>query len=138
MVYSILSPSKISYIVSMCTQVECGNSKRYPHLTDWNTTPKNRFSNWHYYRFWAILDGTGSVETTQGTFTLEKGKVYYIPACSVISSTCEDKMTQLYVDFLPLSVFDSIDSMYNFSYVSDKFELIVHLMNELKKVYMLN
>lgn len=99
----------------------------------------SKFINWNYYRIWAIIDGSGQIETNFGNYTLKKGQLYYLPACSIYKTDVEDKMTQYYIDFLPDSTFTSMENGFKFKNVREKeFSLVVELMKKLESVYKKN
>lgn len=129
----------ISFNISICQQVTVGNPNRYPELFSWNTDLNSKFINWNYYRIWAIVDGSGTIETSFGNYTLKKGQLYYLPACSIYKTDVSDKMTQYYIDFLPDSTFTSMESSFEFKNIREKeFSLVVELMKKLESVYKKN
>ena len=70
---------------------------------NWNSKDNN-FANLHHHRLWLMIDGEAFVETKFGDITLEKGKAYFIPASSIISTNCPYSflcrgMTNIFLNF---------------------------------------
>ena len=59
---------------------------------DWNATEVFP----PFTRLYYIIDGSGEIETIQGTLTLQAGYLYLLPIGHFFSHRCEDHMQQLY------------------------------------------
>lgn len=113
-----------------------GDRQKHPEVSfEWHTNEQKRFINWHFHRFWIVKRGGAHVKTTFGEFDLLENKVYYIPACSILESNCSDFMEQFYVDFIPESIYLSINDFFDFRYESDEYELILLLMSKIRDHY---
>lgn len=136
---SVFTLSDISYLVSVCTEAKVGDKQKHPEVTfGWHTNEQKRFINWHFHRFWIVKKGGAHVKTTFGNFDLVENKVYYIPPCSILESNCPDYMEQFYIDFIPESIYLSINDFFDFGYESDEYDLILLLMSKIRDNYKKN
>lgn len=136
---SVFTLSDISYLVSVCTEAKVGDKQKHPEVTfGWHTNEQKRFINWHFHRFWIVKKGGAHVKTTFGNFDLVENKVYYIPPCSILESNCPDYMEQFYIDFIPESIYLSINDFFDFGYESDEYALILLLMSKIRDNYKKN
>lgn len=136
---SVFTLSDISYLVSVCTEAKVGDKQKHPEVSfGWHTNEQKRFINWHFHRFWIVKKGGAHVKTTFGNFDLVENKVYYIPPCSILESNCPDYMEQFYIDFIPESIYLSINDFFDFGYESDEYDLILLLMSKIRDNYKKN
>lgn len=136
---SVFTLSDISYLVSVCAEAKVGDKQKHPEVTfGWHTNEQKRFINWHFHRFWIVKKGGAHVKTTFGNFDLVENKVYYIPPCSILESNCPDYMEQFYIDFIPESIYLSINDFFDFGYESDEYDLILLLMSKIRDNYKKN
>lgn len=136
---SVFTLSDISYLVSVCAEAKVGDKQKHPEVTfGWHTNEQKRFINWHFHRFWIVKKGGAHVKTTFGNFDLVENKVYYIPPCSILESNCPDYMEQFYIDFIPESIYLSINDFFDFGYESDEYALILLLMSKIRDNYKKN
>lgn len=111
-------------------------SAKHPKLiNDWNYSEDEKFKNLHHHRIWIMLDGEAYIKTTFGNFTLEKGKAYFIPASTIISTNCPKYMMQLFIDFLPNNKNGISLDIFEFQHVSPDYIFLLALSRKIISIY---
>lgn len=128
----------VDFSVSAIHTTEVGNLKNNPELVNWNSNKEHPLRNWNYHRIWAMVKGSGNVETTFGRFTLKEGLIYYIPGSTIIRSYCKNYMCQHYIDFIPTKNKFEFENFIEFNHTSDKFDEINALISRAEDHYTKN
>ena len=103
--------NNLHFLLSGCHKVEVGDTEK--GYLDWSSSKSKPFIELNYARIWCIEKGEGYVLTKTGPVHLTEGNTYLILPDSIISTSCENYMSQFYLQFsiegLPLKLEDLFD-----------------------------
>jgi len=90
-----------------------------------------------FLRIWIILRGRGRVLTTSGELDVVENNAYFLPANSIISTSLNEEMIQLYIDFFQDPSEIPIDQFYTFKKTADPhdFQLLLSLTQSCEPIY---
>ena len=62
---------------------------------------------------------------------MQEGFAYYIPQSTLLETRCDDYMVQYFIDFLPISDFIPMETLFSFDTVSTEYTLILQLIKKI-------
>lgn len=90
-----------------------------------------------FLRIWVVLQGRGRVLTTSGMLDVVENNAYFLPANSIISTTLNESMEQVYIDFFQDPSQTPINQLYTFKMTADPkdFQLLLELTRSCEPIY---
>ena len=68
-------------------------------IYDWNSDESKPFKDLHMHRLYMVESGAAVMKTRGGPVRLEEGKAYFIPADSILSTSCAGFLDHHYIHF---------------------------------------
>lgn len=120
--------SRYNFTIARCGKSLVGNKSLHPEVKHpWRMTLNKKFHDWDCDRFWVVTKGKGHVVSTFGEFDVTEDHAYYIPASTIISTSCDDLMEQYFVNFVTIENNSVSNSLYIFDYQTARFDLSLNL-----------
>ncbi len=93
---------------------------------EWNRVIWNRHhTEIQYHRLYLLTEGTAKLKLYDRELSLSPGRIYFIPAFSVMESNIDDRMNKYYIHFQSESRFFSL-----YKYIADKYSVPANGLTE--------
>ena len=125
---------RFNFTIARCGKSLVGNKALHPEVKHaWSMNLDNKFHDWDCERFWVVTKGNGHVISTFGEFDVTEGRAYYLPASTIIKTSCADFMEQYFINFITLSNNLPLGTLYSFDFETNHFETSLNLVDEIIK-----
>lgn len=123
---------RFNFTIARCGNSLVGNKQLHPEVKHtWNMDTSHKFRDWDCDRLWVVKKGKGHIVTTFGDFDILEGHAYYIPASTILKTSCEDFMEQYFINFVTVSNNLPLNSLYSFRNESNRFTLALDLIDNI-------
>lgn len=118
------------------TETKCLSIHKPSAEDSWNLH-ESAFFDPSFLRIWIILRGHGHVLTQNGEMDVSENNAYFLPPHSIVSTSLDEDMEQLYIDFIQDPAEIAIGQLYTFHYQAKpkNFQLLLHLAKSCEPIY---